>query len=176
MEGALKFLETYDKCVSRISNVLALVAGAALAVMTLLIFLDVIGRYIFNSPLPSVYEITGKLILPIIAFLGVSAAEHIRVKMLVGRLKGRGRLIVELICLFMTTAFITIMVWQTSLGAATSLRRLDTAEAIIAFPVYPAHVAVVLGLVAFWLVLMSSIIRLIKERGQVPTEGVDSTV
>ena len=164
MECVLKFLDKFDKCISRTSQVFALLGGGVLAVMTLLIFLDVIGRYIFNNPLPSVYEISGDLMLPLIVFCGLSAAEHIRVKLLVERLKGRGRLIVELICLVIITAFITIMIWQTTLGAATSLRLRETAEAIVAFPIYPARIAVVAGLVVFWLVLMASIIRLIKER------------
>ncbi len=159
----MKIWALLDKCLSLLSKGFVAAAGLGVAIMTLLIFFDVIGRYIFNSPLPSVYEISGAFILPCTIFLGLAAAGHIRVTMLLERMKGKARLMSELFYLLVTIVFTALLTWQATLSAMTSIKVRETAEAIIAFPIYPARIVVVLGILLYCLVLVASFIKTIKE-------------
>ncbi len=72
-------------------RVLALVCGVLLLAMMGVTVVDVIGRYLFNSPLPGATELTG-LILAAVIFLGLPAVclddEHVTVDLVVDHLPG----------------------------------------------------------------------------------------
>ncbi|WP_150522510.1 TRAP transporter small permease [Roseibium sediminis] len=71
--------------VRRASQVLQVGAAVLLFAMMLLTFVDVWGRYIFNSPLPGAFEIT-ELMMAALIFAGLplvtAAGEHVSVDLL----------------------------------------------------------------------------------------------
>lgn len=71
--------------VRRASQVLQVGAAVLLFAMMLLTFIDVWGRYIFNSPLPGAFEIT-ELMMAALIFAGLplvtAAGEHVSVDLL----------------------------------------------------------------------------------------------
>lgn len=67
-------------------------AGLLLVSMTLLTVVDVIGRYVFNAPVPGAFEAT-EIMLALAVFAGLpivtARSEHVRVGLLVDRLPRR---------------------------------------------------------------------------------------
>ena len=70
---------------------LNLVAAAAIFAMSALTFVDVLGRYLFASPIPGTFEIVG-LLLGVVAFTGLplvsSNQTHITVDLFDGFIRG----------------------------------------------------------------------------------------
>lgn len=119
------------KWVCRVADV---ISCTALLLMTLLVFVSVIARYVFNLPLVFSSEIAGYLLLGIVMFgllPTATAGGHIRVQILSGRLKGRGlkgfqvvdRVLASLyvILLFAVTALFTLDAYQRGARAPTVL-------------------------------------------------------
>jgi TRAP-type C4-dicarboxylate transport system permease small subunit len=77
---------------SRLRRVTAWLAGALLVLLTLVTVVDVIGRYLLNSPLPGAAEYTELLLMAVI-FIGLPAVclddGHVVVDLFISRLKGR---------------------------------------------------------------------------------------
>lgn len=141
-----------------------LVAGGWLLVgMMALIFVDVIGRYAFNRPLPGVYEFTEDILMVAIVFLAIAAAEHVRVRVVIERLRGRARQIVELLDLLIPIGLIALMTWQTGVMAGFSWKTREATEAIIAYPIYPSRFIVALGLFLLLLILVASFVKTVKQ-------------
>ena len=99
MSGPLQLLdsgiERVDVLSDRISRVLYRVAvNAALPALMVLVSLDVILRYVFNSPLPWGRDVNGLLLLiTIFSALphGWDRGYHIRMEVFYNRLRGRAR-------------------------------------------------------------------------------------
>lgn len=47
---------------AKLSLVLVIIAGASLVLLSLLVFVDVVGRYLFNNPLPFAVELIELLV------------------------------------------------------------------------------------------------------------------
>jgi TRAP-type C4-dicarboxylate transport system permease small subunit len=86
---------------------------------------DVIFRYAFNQPIPGVIEYNGML-LAVFAFMGLAMTQrmqgHIRVTFLVSRLGRKPRNCIDFITLILSMVFVTIMGYETLLGALHSFQ------------------------------------------------------
>ena len=93
-------------------NTLAMVI---IVVMMLMVVTDVVGRYLFNSPLPGALEITELLMVGTV-YLALAYTQfvkaHISIDLLTTRYSQRNRLMVETISLFVLLAFFSLLVWQ----------------------------------------------------------------
>jgi TRAP-type C4-dicarboxylate transport system permease small subunit len=73
---------------------LKLVAAAAIFAMSVLTFVDVLGRYLFSNPIPGTFEIVG-LLLGVVAFSGLPIVScnqsHITVDLFDNYIRGRFR-------------------------------------------------------------------------------------
>jgi TRAP-type C4-dicarboxylate transport system permease small subunit len=107
-------LSRLDRALERVEEVLALLSGLAVFSMMLLAVFSVSGRNLFNSPLPGYVDWieTG---MPLIAFLGIAWTQrsggHIRMDILVGRLKGRALWAAEILTSLVTLALILLLIW-----------------------------------------------------------------
>lgn len=63
---------------NKVDNFLALIAGITIFVMMMLIFLDVTLRFIFNSPIIGVMEITGEYLMVVIVYFSISYTQKER--------------------------------------------------------------------------------------------------
>ncbi|MEM9331633.1 MAG: TRAP transporter small permease [Pseudomonadota bacterium] len=111
-DGSL--LSRIDVKLYRLERVLALVCGLAIFSLMVLAVVSVGGRNTINQPLPG-YVDWIEQIMPLIAFLGISYTQrdggHIRMDILVGRLKGRTLWIAEFITVFFMLALMILLVW-----------------------------------------------------------------
>jgi len=123
----------------------------SLVIITFLMFLttgEVICRYFFNYPIPGHHEIV-ELCVPAIAFFGMAHLQrlegHIRVDVLIDRLKGRSRYLTEallnLLCLTILV-FIAIATFKNTLQAAFYIG--EVTENLL-IPTWPFRFSITLG-------------------------------
>jgi TRAP-type transport system small permease protein len=65
-------MKVFSLIVDKIEQAMTLIASITLAIMTMYIFLDVMGRYIFNHPLVGALEITEDYLMVIVIFFAIS--------------------------------------------------------------------------------------------------------
>ena len=136
METQLKRMETLSR---RAADRLARLGAFALAIMMLLTFADVIGRYFFDAPIVGTVEIT-ELLMGLIIYTGVGmttfARGHIQVDIVVGYLSPRRRAIADLLALSVTIAFSLLIFWQLCIKAIDTFSVNDQTQ-VWFLPVWP---------------------------------------
>lgn len=115
-------------------------AGAiALALMMLLTFFDVIGRYFFNSPIVGTVEIT-ELLMGLIVYLGIGYTTvihgHIRVDIVITHLPNRLRALLDVLTLTISIIFSVLVCWQLWVKAADTVAAGDVTQ-LYELPVFP---------------------------------------
>lgn len=107
-------LSRADRALFRGETLLALIGGLAVFSLMILAVLSVGGRNFFNQPLPG-YVDWIEQIMPLIAFIGVSYCQrldgHIRMDILVSRLKGRPLWAAEFVSTLLMLLIMVLMVW-----------------------------------------------------------------
>ncbi len=107
-------LSKIDGRLYRLEGVLALISGLAVFSLMLLAVASVSGRNFFNSPLPGYVDWIEQA-MPLIAFMGIAFTQrdggHIRMDMVVGKLKGRTLYLVEIITTLAILTLVVLMVW-----------------------------------------------------------------
>jgi len=143
-------LSRLDRKLYKLERVLALVSGLAVFSLMILAVISVGGRNLFNAPLPG-YVDWIEQVMPLIAFMGVSYTQrdggHIRMDILVGKLRGRALWLAE----FITTLAMLILILALVYGAYSHfLRSFDfgrpwwsnDSSIDIAIPLWPAKLLV----------------------------------
>jgi len=113
-DGSL--LSKLDRGLFKLETILALVGGLAAFSLMLLAVVSVSGRNLFNQPLPGYVDWIEQA-MPLIAFVGVSYTQrlggHIRMDILVGRLRGRILWIAEFTTTLLMLILMILLVWGT---------------------------------------------------------------
>jgi len=120
MAGASAVLEdnsTYSKIDQRLRSLemfMCLLSGVAIFSLMVLAVISVGGRNAIGQPLPGYVDFIEQ-VLPMIAFLGISYTQreggHIRMDILVGKLKGRPLWIAEFITTFFMLLLMFVLIW-----------------------------------------------------------------
>jgi TRAP-type C4-dicarboxylate transport system permease small subunit len=154
----------WDRLNERATTWLALAGSVALAIMMLLTFIDVVGRYLFSLPFTGTVEMT-ELLMGLMIYLGIGLTTHdrghIRVDLLVTRLSPRGQATLELITGAIALAFVALIVWQLWLRAQVNFDKNDMTQ-IWEWPVWPVAFTMAAGS----LFLLSSMILLLLKAWQ----------
>ncbi|MCK0126150.1 TRAP transporter small permease [Gelidibacter sp. F2691] len=139
-------LSRTDRAFLRIERAFCLISGLAVFSLMILAVVSVGGRNALNAPLPGYVDWIEQA-MPLIAFMGVSfvmrEGGHIRMDMVVGRLKGRTLFTVELITTLAVLALMILMLWgswahfQRSFDFAAPMWSRDSSMDI-ALPIWPA--------------------------------------
>lgn len=139
-------LSKLDRALLRLERFFALLSGLAVFSLMILAVVSVTGRNGFNSPLPGYVDWIEQA-MPLIAFMGAAfvmrEGGHIRMDILVGRLRGRALYVVELITTLAVLALMVLLVWGTwshferSFDFAAPLWSRDSSMDI-ALPIWPA--------------------------------------
>lgn len=140
------FLSRADRTLFRAETALALLSGLAVFSLMLLAVGSVGGRNAFNQPLPGYVDWIEQA-MPLIAFMGIAFVQreggHIRMDMLVGKLRGRALWLVELITTIAVLILMLLLVWGTwahferSFDFASPMWSRDSSMDI-ALPLWPA--------------------------------------
>lgn len=139
-------LSKIDKTFLKLEKFLALLSGLAVFSLMILAVVSVTGRNGFGQPLPGYVDYIEQL-MPLIAFMGASyvmrEGAHIRMDIVVGRLRGRLLYTVELITTLAVLALMVLLVWgtwshfQRSFDFAAPMWSRDSSMDI-ALPIWPA--------------------------------------
>ncbi len=139
-------LSRLDRGLFKIETFLAVLGGIAVFCLMLLAVVNVTGRHFFNRPLPGYVDWIEQA-MPIIAFLAVAYCQrlggHIRMDILVGRLKGRVLWMAEFVSTFAMLLLMLLLIWG---SYSHFLRSFDFAAPYwsrdssidIALPIWPA--------------------------------------
>jgi tripartite ATP-independent transporter DctM subunit len=142
------------------------ISMAIIFVMTMLTFVDVIARYVFNSPILGVLEITSVMMICAVSF-GIAYAQdqkcHVGIDLISATLKPRARVVLEFIVNFMGLAMFVIFVRQTIIQtfyyAYWHLPQGKFAE----LPRTPFAAIIVIGGILLSLILLRDLLRNVNE-------------
>lgn len=141
------------------SRILDLLACAALAGLMLIITADVIGRDLFKKPVPGAIEIAQYFLMVPVVFFSLSAADHIRVRLLTARLPGRARLAVGYVAAVVSVIFTGLMSWKTAEIMSQTWHNGEILEGYLPLPLFPPRAIVFLGSALFFLKLIVVLLK-----------------
>lgn len=142
----------------RATRWVARIGMIALATLAMVTFVDVVGRYVFNHPLPGGIEISSSLMAILIFSSFVVATdhdEHVRVDLLVDSISSR----VRTVLLRLASALTAVVALLFAYAIVTSgLHQFETGEVtpVLRLPIYPVTlaagvIAIVFFLIAVWM-------------------------
>ena len=131
----------------RITIWLARIAMVALALIAVVTFCDVIGRYFFHAPFAFTVELTS-FAMAVIVFFGVGLVTHeeahISADVVTLRLPARLRALLAIVTNLLALGYLALMTWQLWLYAGVLLQKGDTTQ-VWDVPLWPVAVAVAFG-------------------------------
>jgi TRAP-type C4-dicarboxylate transport system permease small subunit len=131
----------------RVAMGLARIAAVALAVIAVVTFGDVVGRYFFHAPFAFTVELT-QIAMALVVYFGVGLVTHedahISADIVVLRLPPLLRALLALATNLLALAFVAVMVWQLWLQAEFLWAKGDTTM-VWHVPLWPVAVAVAAG-------------------------------
>ncbi len=139
-------LSKCDLALLRLERMFALISGISVFMLMVLAVVSVSGRNLFGRPLPGYVDWIEQA-MPLIAFMGVSyvmrEGGHIRMDIVVGKLRGRLLYIIELITTLCVLFLMVLLVWGSwehfdrSFDFAAPMWSRDSSMDI-ALPIWPA--------------------------------------
>jgi TRAP-type mannitol/chloroaromatic compound transport system permease small subunit len=173
-------LSQLDQKLHKLEQFFGLISGLAVFALMFLAVYSVGGRNFLNSPVRG-YVDWIEITMPLIAIMGVSYAQrdggHIRMDILVGRLRGRALWMAEFLSTFLVLILILLLIWgswahfQRSFDFAAPLWSRDS-TIDIKLPIWPAKLIVP---VAFSVLAMRLVLQL-WAYGRAIRQGADSPV
>jgi TRAP-type C4-dicarboxylate transport system permease small subunit len=153
----------------RFSSILAYLGAFSLFVMMLLTAVDVMGRYVFNSPITGTFELTKFLVLILIfSFLANTQAHkmHVTVDLILSRFPKWFRIYVELFNHAMSLALMVLITWIGT-ERAFELKEVGEASPNLGIPFYPFAFFLVLGCLVMCIEYVRNLISLVqRKRGE----------
>ncbi|UCB49728.1 MAG: TRAP transporter small permease [Deltaproteobacteria bacterium] len=145
---------------------LAKAGGYILLCMMLLTTCDVIGRYVFNSPITGAYEVTEVMMVTVIfLFLGYTQADkaHISIDLVVRLLPKKLRMTIDLITHLFSLFIIILIAWMNILRCLELMRRNEVTP-ILYIPVSPFLLILAIGCLVYSIELLKNIKNLFKHQ------------
>jgi len=131
-----------------VSKGLVVLGGIAVLFLCFYTTSDVVGRYVFNNPLPATLELT-LILLTLITFLGIAHVQaiggHMRLEFLWKRFSPRGQVILDILVILIGLFIFAIATWQ---GWKWFMEALATHEEMMGqwgIPSYPARLIFTIG-------------------------------
>jgi TRAP-type C4-dicarboxylate transport system permease small subunit len=142
-------------------------AGAAvLFMMMLLTTCDVIGRYVFNSPIMGTFELT-EFMMVCLVFCSLAYAQsqegHIAVGILVSRFPKMIQSVVKIINYLLTLLILILITWM-SIERGFEVKANNECSGTLLIPLYPFVFAVAVGSAAMGFEVVVSLIKTIQKR------------
>ena len=160
-----KIAHLLNRVVRPPSRWLHIVGMAILAVMMVLTFVDVFGRYILNHPLTGTYEITVYMMSILVAFSLAYCAVmkgHVTVDVVVSRFPERAQAIIDSITGLIGLVLFSLITWQCALYVREQFNA-GVQSLVLLIPVFPFVGVVALGLAMFTLVLLTRLIEFLSQ-------------
>ena len=160
MNGLNKAIGILDK-VGVFSKWTNVIGTAVLFLMVALTFVDVILRYIFNSPIKGVLEIT-EVMMILAIFLAVAHTQnekaHISIDLITSHLAPKARTIMEFITTLLGIGIFIIAIWRTIVQTMLFVQKNVMHSQYFSLPNAPFSAIVALGCTALCLLLLRDLL------------------
>lgn len=159
-------MDLIDRLAAALDRLLLGAACALLALMMLHVTADVVGRFLFNTPIigtletVSYYYMVGAIFLPL-AWVE-RRGEHIRVDLFAQRLPRTIQLALYVLACAAGLAFIGMMFWQSLHDAMRSTARAETIMSNFMFYIWPARWFLPVGLGVMALAILLNAIKALR--------------
>ena len=124
------------------------ITGVVIMAMMLLTATDVIGRYVFNSPIQGSYEIT-EFMLVAVVFLGIAYVQlvkgHVKVEVATSWLPQRAQLALDIFAYFIGLVMFSLITWQSGIYAWDAFVTKEYTWGLLQLPLWPAKSFVTIG-------------------------------
>lgn len=171
------------RAVHATTQVLAFLAVLCIVIMLVAIVADVTRRSLAGKSVQGVVEL-GEVLMVVIVFLGLGYAErrgaHVSMTLLVRKLPSRSAAIINGLGLLLVVAVVGWMVYVTADRAIASFEVREYRFGLVRVPVWPARIAIAVGLAAYFLELVFRLLDDVKAalgKGPGPVsedDGVDA--
>ncbi|HEX6142376.1 MAG TPA: TRAP transporter small permease [Geminicoccaceae bacterium] len=145
-----------DRLVWRIERMFALISALFIFGLMLIGVVQIAGRKFFNAPIFGYIDIV-ELTMTIFAFLAISYCEriggHVRMELLLGKLRGRALWIAELLGVLVALFVIGVLIW---FGYDHTIRAYELGDTTIDahYPWWPSKAMVPIAFSLLWLRLL----------------------
>jgi tripartite ATP-independent transporter DctM subunit len=140
--------EKVEKIQSGVEKGFIALSSAIIGTMMLITTTDVVLRYLFNSPLPGIF-ILCEMFMVCAVYLSVAYVQqqkgHVRVDIIIDRLKGRSRIVIELSILIVSLVAFCLVCWRTGLNAWEAWLTDDHSMGLVEYPYWPAKTILSIG-------------------------------
>ena len=155
------------------NRALGIAAAAIILFMMCLTTMDVVLRYVFNSPLPGVYELQEFMLVGVV-FLALAYIQslkgHIYVDLLTNRFSERGQAVLGILSNSVSLLIFALITWQGGLRAWTAVVSGQRREGLISYPLWPAKWILAIGAGFFCLRLALDIVMDFRKLRTRPSE------
>lgn len=152
----------------RAARVLAILAGAGLLLVLALIFVSVVMRYIFSTPIVGVNEIVQLASVGIVMLaLPWCTAEgaHVGVDVLDQKIGRWGRFLGDVQARAIAALILSVLVWRAALKALDA-HEFGDATNMLQMPIWPFYAMIAAGMALSVLVLLAQLIQILREGAQ----------
>ena len=147
-----KFIKNLDFGSASACAFFAALGGAVCALMMCAIVVDVLGRYLFNSPIQGVGTVV-IVFTPVVFAMGLGYAQvsgtHIRVKFFVSRFKPGQQRVINKVVLVLNILIVALVTWLVAGNALESWSLKEFETGFVRIPVYPTKILICFGF-ALW--------------------------
>jgi TRAP-type C4-dicarboxylate transport system permease small subunit len=143
MAGPNRAHASVDRAIRAIANALSLVAGVCLVLMMLQMVLDVVLKYVFNTPIEGNLQIVSRYYMVGVVFLPLAMVElrhgHINVDLFTRLLPQRGQNYVYAFSCLVAAVFFVALTYQTALDALHAMKVNEMIMGSIYVTIWPAR-------------------------------------
>ncbi len=140
--------EKYLTVQAKVEKAFITVSAAIIGSMMLITTVDVVLRYVFNRPLPGIF-ILCEMLMVCAVYLSIAYIQqqegHVRVDIIIDKIKGTPRIAVELAILLVALAAFGLVCWKTGVNAWEAWVTDDHAMGLMEYPFWPAKSFLTIG-------------------------------
>lgn len=159
----MKVLRSTVYVIETINNAIGNVVKYLLLFMAVTMTMDVIARYVFNSPTVWIFEMCKHAMLYVGALGGgytLMVNGHVKVDVVYLTLSVRARAVLDIITSALFFVFIIVMIWKCAELMLDSIQHMEHSTTVFGAPIYPLKIATTAGAV---LVFLQGVAKLIKD-------------
>jgi len=158
-------MDTFIKIVDNINEYVGRATSFIIPIIMLIVSLEVVMRYVFDSPTIWAWDINIQL-FALVVFLGGGYTAlkkgHVNIDILYGRLSSKKQALLDVITAPIFFLFMVILVWKLGGMALQSVEEQEVMSTILAPPIYPLKILVTIGVLLFLLQGVASLLQSIK--------------
>ncbi|MGP6173660.1 TRAP transporter small permease [Corynebacterium sp. A21] len=155
-------LDRIDKAVNVLVRVSLYIGGAAALAMVINVFLDVVLRFLLNSPIQGTNQFVSFWWMLPVVFFGLAAAqqygEHTDLPIVHDHLSDRGQAVIALVALTCTGLFALLIGWF-GLGNALDQAIVGEYDSSTGVTIWPPRFAIPIACLAFVMIIIAQMLR-----------------